>query len=94
MQIYSERSRYSPQWINSCSVLQRKEPGQACGCARQFPKPAPNFVPKMCQKANHFFFFSKSVLFSPDSVPVLGQERFPLTLWLMSPMYFIWGGLG
>lgn len=27
MQIYSEWSRYSPQWINYCSMLRRKGPG-------------------------------------------------------------------
>ena len=27
MQIYSEWSRYSPRWINSCSTLRRKGPG-------------------------------------------------------------------
>lgn len=58
------------------------------------PKASPKFCAQDVPKGQSFFFFSKSVLFSPDSVPVLGQERFPLTLWLMSPMYFIWGGLG
>lgn len=34
--------------------------------------------PRCAKRPIIFFFFSESVLFSPDSVPVWGQERFPL----------------